>query len=136
MSRGEFDHLDGSGKPLSQAETQNPYVDFTQHKLNQILLDNGFTPEWITLKKEIQDDVNKLRKGLADRRNDFDEWPLPHEQMCEWEKFLDSRNDAVESINRTIDKYNLIVPILNQQLFRIRMAEISEKFLRMKPVNK
>ncbi|KAI9577230.1 hypothetical protein GQX74_005764 [Glossina fuscipes] len=51
MPKGDFNNLSGAGKPLSNAQTQNPYLDFTTHKLNKILLDNGFTPEWITLYK-------------------------------------------------------------------------------------
>jgi hypothetical protein len=31
----------------------NPYEDFTTHKMNQILADGGFAPEWIMLKKDI-----------------------------------------------------------------------------------
>lgn len=36
MSKGEFDNLSGKGKPLKEQNT-NPYVDFTTHKLNEVI---------------------------------------------------------------------------------------------------
>jgi len=36
MSRGEFDNLAGSGKPLRH-QASNPYVDFITHKMNQVM---------------------------------------------------------------------------------------------------
>ena len=50
---GDFDNLSGSGKPLPERVVYNPYEDFTTHKMNQILVDGGFAPEWIMLKKDI-----------------------------------------------------------------------------------
>lgn len=39
ISRGEFDNLSGSGKPLKPTTTENnPYVDFVTHKMNQVYL--------------------------------------------------------------------------------------------------
>ena len=51
--KGDFDNLSGSGKPLPERVIYNPYEDFTTHKMNQILVDGGFAPEWIMLKKDI-----------------------------------------------------------------------------------
>jgi hypothetical protein len=28
----------------------NPYADFTTHKINQILAEGGFAPEWVMLR--------------------------------------------------------------------------------------
>lgn len=36
MSKGEFDNLSGKGKPLKEQNT-NPYVDFSTHKLNEVI---------------------------------------------------------------------------------------------------
>ena len=38
MARGEFDNLQGVGKPLRQYNEYNPYVDFTTHKMNQVII--------------------------------------------------------------------------------------------------
>ena len=39
----------GAGKPLPERVVYNPYEDFTTHKMNEILVEGGFAPEWITL---------------------------------------------------------------------------------------
>lgn len=37
MNKGEFTNLTGMGKPLKDdLSSQNPYVDFVTHKLNQV----------------------------------------------------------------------------------------------------
>lgn len=51
MSKGDFTNLSGAGKPLKCLQSQNPYVDFTTNKMNEILIDNGFVPEWISTHK-------------------------------------------------------------------------------------
>ena len=53
MKNGEFDDLPGMGKPLDFTE-RNPMVDTMTHNLNKIMINNGFTPEWIMLEKEIR----------------------------------------------------------------------------------
>nr|CAD7398489.1 unnamed protein product [Timema poppensis] len=61
MAKGDFDHLSGKGKPLPYKNT-NPYVDFVTQKMNEVLIENGFTPEWITLQKEIREELHILRE--------------------------------------------------------------------------
>lgn len=134
ISKGEFNELSGTGKPLSTAQSQNPYVDFTQHKINQILLDNGFTPEWITTQKEIRTEIDHLSETLTEKRNELSEMPLTADEEEEWTRFVEAQQFLVESINQKIDKYNLIVPTLNQQMFRIEIRRISEKILKLKPI--
>ena len=53
MAKGEFDDLPGFGKPLKDRANFNPYMDFTSSKVNEILVQGGFAPEWIMLKKDI-----------------------------------------------------------------------------------
>ena len=53
MVKGEFHNLPGSGKPLSFS-SHNPMLDVTTHNLNKILINNGYTPEWILMRKEIK----------------------------------------------------------------------------------
>lgn len=36
MSKGEFNNLKGSGKPLPSYQNRNPYVDFVTHKINEV----------------------------------------------------------------------------------------------------
>ena len=51
MAKGEFDNLKGKGQPLPENRTGGHSInDFTKHKINEILVDGGFAPEWITLR--------------------------------------------------------------------------------------
>ncbi|ALC40421.1 CG43322 [Drosophila busckii] len=127
MSKGDFNNLKGTGKPLSLAQTQNPYLDFTTHKLNKIMLDNGFTPEWIMLSKDIRESAHKLKQQLRQERSYYGEWPLTQpEQQAAWQKFAQLHVDEVQQLNKLIDKYNLIVPILENQFFRLQLDKLAE----------
>jgi DnaJ family protein C protein 28 len=53
MAKGEFDNLPGQGRPLQYSD-YNPYVDSMTHNLNKVLINNGYTPPWISLGKEIR----------------------------------------------------------------------------------
>lgn len=53
MSKGHFDNLPGAGKPLDFSK-ENPFMDRTTQKLNQILLDEDLLPTWISKQKEIR----------------------------------------------------------------------------------
>lgn len=134
MNSGEFDNLEGKGKPLSHAQSQNPYVDFTQHKINKILLDNGFTPEWITLQKEIRTDIDNLVEVLTECRSYIGEMPLSNDDADEWSDILRRHEYRETDINKKIDKYNLIVPILDQQMCRIQLKKIADRVISSKPV--
>jgi len=53
MSKGDFQNLPGAGKPLN-LNRENPHMDKVTQKMNQILIDNDFQPEWILKQKEIR----------------------------------------------------------------------------------
>lgn len=136
MGKGEFDNLECAGKPLSHAQSQNPYVDFTQHKLNKILLDNGFTPEWITLQKEIRTDIKDLENILLEYRSYVGETPLNNADADEWSNVIERLGYRETDINKKIDKYNLITPILDQQMCHIQLKRMAAKVLNTKPVKR
>lgn len=127
ISKGDFDNLSSKGKPLSSAQSQNPYIDFTTHKLNKILLDNGFTPEWIMLQKDIREDVVTLKSNLIKQRQFLGTFPFNEADDSSWILILKNFEVDVTRINKQIDKYNLIVPIIENQLFRINLKRISDK---------
>ncbi|EDV99021.1 dnaJ homolog subfamily C member 28 [Drosophila grimshawi] len=128
MSKGDFNNLHGAGKPLSAAQSQNPYLDFTTHKLNKIMLDNGFTPEWITLGRDIREAVAQLKQQVRTERIYYGEWPLTQtDQLAAWQSFVQSHTEQVQQLNKLIDKYNLIVPILENQYFRLRLDKLAER---------
>ncbi|CAH1377147.1 unnamed protein product [Tenebrio molitor] len=129
MSRGEFRNLSGSGKPLPSYQNRNPYVDFVTHKLNEVLIDNGFTPEWITLHKEIREDIQHLRASLAVERSYLDPYPLSPEGNDDWNKIVNQYENLTEQINKKIAKFNLVVPILDKQMIQIDLKKETEKVL-------
>ncbi|TGZ54921.1 dnaJ homolog subfamily C member 28 [Temnothorax longispinosus] len=133
MNKGEFSDLPGMGKPLKSISATNPYVDFVTHKLNQILIDNGFTPEWIQLSKEIREETEDVKKKLSQARNDVSELPLTPKDESIWNDKLEKFKTTTKQINIKIDKYNLLVPILQKQMLHIRLDELAEKALSVPP---
>ncbi|KAH8400608.1 hypothetical protein KR222_008375, partial [Zaprionus bogoriensis] len=126
MSKGDFNNLNGAGKPLSSAQNMNPYLDFTTHKLNKIMLDNGFTPEWITLNRDIREGVHGLKQKLRAERAYYGDWPLKRlEDQAAWQSFEQAQAEEFKAVNKLIDKYNLIVPIMENQFFRLRWDKLS-----------
>lgn len=65
ISKGDFDNLAGKGQPLPNKVDYNPYTDFTTHKMNQILVETGFAPEWVSLQKEIRLQVEDVRAEMT-----------------------------------------------------------------------
>lgn len=135
MNKGEFSDLPGMGKPLkSDITTQNPYVDFTTHKLNQVLIENGFTPEWIQLSKEIREETKELQKLITEARNELGSIPLSVEETQCWEKKIKNLKPMVKKINSKIDKYNLLVPLLQKQMLHVNLKILAEQTLSIEPV--
>ena len=60
MQKGEFDVIKGKGKPLKPG-TENPYTDFMTRKMNEILINNGYQPEWVELGKEIREHAQEAK---------------------------------------------------------------------------
>ena len=54
MKRGEFDNLAGTGQPLPDKPLYHPLLDPTTRKLNEILKEGGFAPDWVMLQKDIK----------------------------------------------------------------------------------
>ncbi|CAH2048231.1 unnamed protein product, partial [Iphiclides podalirius] len=129
ISKGEFENLSGKGKPLKD-QSSNPYVDFTTHKLNEVLINNGFTPEWITMRKEIDQDVELLKEEIKRDRMILGPFPLSDEDKVKWNKIYESNKNLAESINSKINNYNLIVPIINKQKFHVEFDKICEDILK------
>jgi hypothetical protein len=64
MEQGEFDNLEGTGKPLDLED--NPFEPGELHMAHKILKDNGYAPYWIELNKEINTLKAKLDKEVDD----------------------------------------------------------------------
>ncbi len=62
QERGEFNNLEGSGKPISLEE--NPFEPPELRMTFKILKDNDFAPYWIELGKEIDHEIDKFWKEV------------------------------------------------------------------------
>ena len=123
--------MSGAGKPLPERVVYNPYEDFTTHKMNQILVEGGFAPEWIMLKKDIdkmktdlQKDLNKqcLKIVTSTYDQNHDNLRRKWVKLCETNFF----HEDVKRLNKTIDDYNLQVPMLQSQMFHFNVKKESE----------
>lgn len=96
----------------------------------QVLIDNGFTPEWITLQKEISNDMKHLRESLARCRTEFGHLPLNDDDKNRWNEVLTKHKEMAKKLNAKIDKYNLLVPLLEKQKLHILLERESENILK------
>ena len=96
---GGLEHVKGKGKPL-QLATGNP--------LYGVLKTAGVKPPWLQLQHDIRDALRELLKevrlGTAVRAE-----------------------ERLQDINRTISRYNRIVPHYTMQRAPVRLAELDEQ---------
>ncbi|KAF6213920.1 hypothetical protein GE061_011646 [Apolygus lucorum] len=130
MTRGEFDNLGGKGKPLQSRTAHNPYVDFVTHKMNEVLIDNGFTPQWITLAKEIREHRDQIKRNLEKTRAKLGPLPLNANDLKYWSTTLERFEQDAQYLNAKIDFFNLVVPILNKQMTHYSLTSEAEKVLK------
>src|SRR5262245_11232412 len=65
MDAGEFDNLEGMGKPLKDID-DNPFVPADMRAAFKVLSNSGYAPDWVVLAQQIDSDIEKLRR-TADR---------------------------------------------------------------------
>lgn len=99
------------------------FSDSTTRRLNKVLIDSGFAPEWIALEKEIRLDIERLREGLLEKRKKLGPSPLTLHSTNRWERHLKEFNDKLRDTNKKIDKFNMIVPILNKQKVHVNFQK-------------
>lgn len=126
MTRGEFDNLSGAGKPL-QNQSYNPHIDFMTQKMNEILIENGFTPQWITMGREIEEDIAAIRKDLRHNIHHKDD-------SRKWPDILSRFEESTKELNKKIQMFNLIVPILNRQMLLFRLDVELKKAIESGPI--
>ena len=111
--------------------------------MNQILVDGGFAPEWIMLKRDIIDQQERLRKHLQCKCEELfldckaksnniksNENLKTHTNSAdlkeEWKRYcerLEQENETLKLLNKQIDKYNLIVPLMKSQMFHFNLLK-------------
>jgi DnaJ family protein C protein 28 len=118
MERGEFDNLPGKGKPLKFDE--NPYLEPGQEWAFGLLKRNDFAPEWIERDKEIRKEIAEMRRQLhlawQQRQNN------PANES-KWQVALSRFEERLTKLNRKIDAFNLVVPVVSLQRSRLRLAD-------------
>ncbi|ELU01987.1 hypothetical protein CAPTEDRAFT_170613 [Capitella teleta] len=124
MAKGEFENLPGSGKPLPH-DSYNPMVDSTTHNLNKMLIQNGYAPEWITLTKEVNLQLEDARKVLLEERIRLGKEPLSATAQVVWSKKVNDFENKMQEVNKNINKLNMLTPTIQQQ-----MIPFSEKCIR------
>ncbi|XP_069331086.1 dnaJ homolog subfamily C member 28 [Eulemur rufifrons] len=140
MAKGDFDNLSGKGKPLKKFSGCS-YIDPMTHNLNRILIDNGYQPEWILMQKEIKDTIEQLREAILVSRKKLGNPMTPMEQK-QWAQVCEQFQENIRKLNKRINDFNLIVPILTRQKVHfdaqkeiIRAQKIYETLIKTKEVS-
>ncbi|KAM4601045.1 dnaJ homolog subfamily C member 28 [Polymixia lowei] len=120
MARGDFRNLSGAGKPLSKFQ-HNPYADPMTHNLNRILIDNGYQPPWIVTQRDIREAAATMRDRLLEGRARLGD-PMTPRERAQWEQLCGSAGEELLKLNKMVDNFNLIVPMLNMQMVHFSLA--------------
>lgn len=128
MAKGDFDNLSNAGKPLKERPV-NPYVDTVTHRINEVLINNGYAPEWVLLEKEIREGREDLRNSLKTVREQMGPLPLTEEEEHRWSVCQELLQPKIIAINKKIDNYNLLVPLLKQQVTHFPLHREAQKIL-------
>lgn len=120
MARGDFRNLSGAGKPLTKFE-DNPYADPMTHNLNRILIDNGYQPPWVVTQRDIREAIAHIRNRLLVGRARLGDPMTPTEQS-QWEQLSASIQEELVKLNKMVDNYNLIVPMLTMQMVHFSLS--------------
>jgi DnaJ family protein C protein 28 len=116
MAEGAFDNLPGQGKPLNLIK--NPYLDTSLELAYGLLQNNNLAPEWIERDKEIRRALEEARRHLHRA------WQIHQAEAdaSQWSAAVARFSERLEKLNRKIDDFNLIVPILSCQRRRLQVA--------------
>ena len=143
MERGEFANLPGKGKPL-KFDT-NPYLTPQARMTNRLLKENGFSPRWVELGKEIKQEkaqLEKLLTNLKGRRERLvaivQQHPHRHEAVSrsfenERARGIERYSEKLENLNRKIQRVNLLMPTRNRQYALINRTEAISRFQKACP---
>lgn len=107
MEQGEFDNLQGKGKPIDLRE--NPYEDPDLRTAHRLLRNAGFAPAWLEERKDIDARLEEARVTLTRA------WSIyggvkQGETHPEWVRNLNEFRELVAELNNRIRLYNLKAP--------------------------
>ena len=87
----------GMGKSI-RMERDSPVLDDVQEKLNNMMGNAGFAPEWISLDKEIRKSIENVKKRLSTCWSRCGPNPMTPERKKEWEQELEELSQTVKNI--------------------------------------
>lgn len=87
------------------------------------------------LEKEIRSELSSLKEKLKEERAKLGEIPLNTTDAKKWKSFLKTIEDDVKIVNKKINDYNLIVPLLNKQMVHVNIGRLAERCLVEQPSN-
>ena len=143
MKRGEFANLPGKGKPL-KLDT-NPFLTPQARMANRLLKENGFTPRWVELEKEIKQEKAQLERiliNLKARRERLaaiiQQYPHRHAAVSrsfehERARGIERYSEKLKNLNRKIQRVNLLMPTRNRQHALINRPESINRFKKACP---
>lgn len=119
QQKGEFDNLEGAGKPVQFEE--NPYEPPELRMVFKILKDNDFAPYWVELGKEIDhetkrfwEEVEYFKRYTAMIYRDKHARPAIDRYEKKKARFYFEQRLVLEKINKKIIDYNLHCPTFQQ----------------------
>uniref|UniRef100_A0A3Q3XAD7 J domain-containing protein n=1 Tax=Mola mola TaxID=94237 RepID=A0A3Q3XAD7_MOLML len=120
MARGDFRNLSGAGKPLRKFE-HNPFADPMTHNLNRILIDNGYQPPWVITQRDLRETTAQIRNRLLEGRARLGD-PMTPKERSQWAQLCASVQEELVKLNKMVDNYNLIVPMLSMQMVHFSLS--------------
>lgn len=107
MEEGAFEHLEGTGQPISLDD--DVFEDPSEKMAHKILKNNGLAPTWIAESRAIDEDLAKLHREVSGSAR----------SPCQMAARL-------ANLNSRIEKFNLTVPIAGRHKRLIRLRDMLE----------
>lgn len=135
---GEFDNLQGMGKPLKDLD-DNPFIPDDMRAAFKVLANSGYAPDWIVMAQQIDAETERMRHTadlhfayLRRRLQEVGSDPYAVKRLrqivdqlkAEHRRAADMHAHHIEEINRKISSFNHMVPIAS--LMKIPMSRTSE----------
>ena len=115
IDAGDFDNLEGKGKPLNLDEPPDPTG---MRVINRILKNANALPEWAQIARDIQNETDNLPKSRARAIRAVQMARSDVSRARAMQRVLDDYKERLDLINALIFKYNYIVPAGAQKAFR------------------
>jgi Domain of unknown function (DUF1992) len=142
IDAGEFDNLEGMGKPLRDLE-DNPFVPAEMRAAFKVLSNSGYAPDWMVLSQQIDADIERLRHAedlhfayLRRQLEDIAGNPYAIRRLrketdrlkAEHRRAAAVHSQSIEEINRKISTFNQTCPIASLMRWPLAQAAEMEKF--------